>query len=108
MTSMVWRCLGSSLTRVLLLEFDELAVDAGADEAFARQALDDVAEFALLRGDDRGEEHDAGFGRQGEDFIHDVAGGLVGDGLAADGADRAGRHWRTGGGDNRKSRWWWR
>ena len=77
---------GIKLDAGVAAQFHELAVHPGADKALAGQALDDIAKFALLRGDDRGQEHDAGFRRKGQDFIHDVAGGLVGDGLAADGA----------------------
>ena len=63
-------------------QFDQLAVHAGADEAFPGQPLDHVAELALLVADDRGQQHDARARRQGEDSIHNVAGGLADDGHA--------------------------
>ncbi len=77
---------GVELDAGVAAEFDELGVHACADKAFAGEALDDVAELALLGGDDGGQEHDAGLGGESEDLVNDVAGGLVGDGLAADGA----------------------
>ncbi len=70
----------------LVAEFDKLAVHAGADEAFAGEAFQDVAELAFLAADERGQEHHARPGREGEDFIHDIAGGLRDDGHAGIGA----------------------
>ena len=65
-----------------LAELDQFAIHAGADEAFAPEAFDDVAELAFLPAHDRREQHDARLGRQREDFVHDVAGGLGDDGHA--------------------------
>ena len=69
-------------------QLDQFPIDAGAHEAFAGQPLDDVAEFAFLFPHDRRQQHHAGLGRQGEDAVHDVAGGLGDDGLAGLGAMR--------------------
>ena len=63
-------------------KFDEFTVHAGADKSLAREAFDHVAELAFLPADDRREQHHAGFWRQREDFVHDVAGGLRDDGHA--------------------------
>ena len=63
-------------------QLDQLPVHAGADKAFAGQALDHVAELALLAADHRGQEHHARAWRQGKNLVHDVAGGLAHDGNA--------------------------
>ncbi len=63
-------------------EFDEFAVHPGAHEPLAREAFDYVAELAFLPADDGREQHHAGLGRQREDFVHDIAGGLGDDGHA--------------------------
>jgi hypothetical protein len=63
-------------------QLDELAVDARPDEALAGQPFNDVAELALLIGDHGREQHHARPGRQGEDFVHDIARGLGHDGHA--------------------------
>jgi hypothetical protein len=61
-------------------QFHQFAVHAGADEAFTGEAFDHVTKFAFLPPDDGREQHDARPRRQGEDFVHNVGGGLAHDG----------------------------
>jgi hypothetical protein len=62
---------------VVVGEFDQRAVDAGADEAFAGETFEDVAELALLVANHGGEQDQPGARGQGEEAVDDVAGGLA-------------------------------
>ena len=68
--------------RDVLAQFHDFTVHAHTHEAVAGEALKHVAELAFLPAHDGREQHDFGFRRQREDFIHDVAGALRGDGNA--------------------------
>ena len=70
------------------VEVGDGAVDAGADETFAAEFFDDVAELAFLILDDGGEEDEFAFGREGEDGVGDFLGGQAADDFAGFGIVR--------------------
>jgi hypothetical protein len=63
-------------------EIGDRAIDPGADEPFAGEAIQDVPELAFEGVDHGGEDHQACSRGQGEDAVDDVAGGLSADGFA--------------------------
>ena len=64
-------------------EPDDLAIDAGADEAALEHVGEQVLVFALLAADDRGQDQEARAFRQGQDAGDDLLARLGGDGSAA-------------------------
>src|SRR5207245_3466701 len=74
-----------------IIELDEFAIDAGADEAVLRQLLQFVAVGAIASADDGREDHDAivGFAElSAENGLHNLFAGLARDGMAALGTMR--------------------
>ena len=59
-----------------LVEFVDLAVDAGAHESLRHQILHELHVLALAVGDDRREQHQAGPLGQCEDLVDHLADGL--------------------------------
>ena len=72
----------------LLVESDDLPVDAGAHEAVLAELVQDVAVFALAAADDGREDHHGGPGGKLEQAVADALCGLGGEDLAAFGAVR--------------------
>src|SRR5262249_43560592 len=48
-------------------------------KTFARESFDHITKFPFLAADNRGQQHDAAAGRQGENPVDDVAGSLFDD-----------------------------
>ena len=66
-----------------VLQLDQLAVHAGADEALAEHLLEQVAELALAAAHQRGEHLDAGPFRPAQHLVHDLGGALAAHRLVA-------------------------
>ena len=64
-------------------QFDEPPINPRADETFTREPFDYVAKFSPLAVHHGREQHHAGFRRQRQNPVNNVAGGLVSDRLAA-------------------------
>ena len=78
----------AAIERNRLVEIDEVAIDARADVTFLRVFLEFLLVFAFAAANHRREDHDAVVGLERENGLHDLLGGLAGDGLAAIGAMR--------------------
>ena len=77
------RVIFAAIERNRLVEIHQVAVDARADEAFLGVLLELFLVFAFAAANDRSEHHDPLFGLERENGLHNLLGGLPGDGFAA-------------------------
>ncbi len=71
------------IEREIVFEIHQFAIDAGAGEAVLYELLHFFLEFAFAAASDGRHDHDPVIGRERHDTLHDLVGGLAGDGLAA-------------------------
>ena len=73
----------AAIERNRFVEIDQVAIDARADVTFLGIFLEFFFVFAFASPNYRGKDHDAVVGLERENRLHDLLGGLAGDGFAA-------------------------